>query len=117
MRTAWRATTSPRRDRVMQKLSMLSRASARSVAVWHDLDFGGCLMSELAPVTGTPGAERHRGHCPGRESCAMISETLGQCPIFSVALLADLEAGLGRYQNLDAVRRADVVDLTVDHVG
>jgi hypothetical protein len=74
-------------------------------------------MSELAPITGTPVAARHRGHCPGRECCAVISEPLGQCLIFSVALLADLEAGLGRYQNLDAVRRADVVDLTVDHVG
>jgi hypothetical protein len=96
---------------------MLSRASARSVAVWHDLAFGGYLMSELGPVTGTPVAERHHGHCAVRESCAVMSAPLGQCLIFSTALLADLDSGLRRYQNLDAVRRADVVDLTVDHVG
>ncbi len=92
---------------------MLSRTSARSVAVWHDLGVGGYLMSELGPITGTPVAERHQGHCPGRESCAVIAEPLGQCLIFSVALLADLDAGLRRYQNLDAVRRADVVDLSL----
>lgn len=96
---------------------MLSSTSARPVAIWHDLAFSGYLVSDVGPITGTPIAERHYGHCRARESCAVIAEPLGGCLLFSTAALAELDAGLRRYQSFYAARRMDLIDLAVDHVG
>jgi hypothetical protein len=95
---------------------MLSSAPVKPVAVWHDLSFSGYLVSEIGPITGTPIADLSHHHCTDRDFCTVMHHSLGRCVLFSTALLAELDAGSCRYQNLHASRHADFVDLHVDHV-
>jgi hypothetical protein len=101
--------------RIERKI-VLPNTSEMPVAVWHDLSASGYLVSDLGQITGTPTADlHHHRDCPGR-SCAVLDQPLGRCLLFSTGLLAELDTGSGRYQNLYASRRGDFVDLSVDHV-
>jgi hypothetical protein len=97
---------------------MLPSAPATPVAIWHDLNFSGYLVSEIGPITGTPTADLHSRHCTNRDFCTVIHHPFGRCLLFSIALLDELDAGSCRYHNLRASRHtAHVVELHADHVG
>lgn len=77
---------------------MMSSAPINSVAVWHDLQFSGCLVSEFGLVIGTPTTHQRNRHCINRGFCTIIDQPLGRCVLCSTTLMAELEAGSCLYQ-------------------
>jgi hypothetical protein len=89
--------------------------SARPVAVWHDLDFAGYLVSELGRVEGLAMADRVHGHCPGREYCSIVA--LGRRLLFGATTAGDRADEAAHLQNFRVSQIGDLLTLSVDHAG
>jgi hypothetical protein len=109
-------TLPPELTRVMPTLASLVE-SKQPVAVWHDLESAGYLVSDLGMIDGTPVSEIHCGHCPGRDHCVSVREPLRRCLLFSSALLPNLDEESGLFLDFHARRRGELITIGVDHVG
>jgi hypothetical protein len=91
--------------------------SSRPVAVWHDLGFAGYLVSELGRVEGLAMADKAYGHCPQREYCSIVRDTLGRCLLFSAATAGLPADGAAHLHNFRVAQIGDLLTLSVDHAG
>jgi hypothetical protein len=87
------------------------------VLVWVD-DAAGLLMSDLGPVDNGCFARVHSGHCPGRHQCVMLDRAPGPRLLFGSELMSELDDEAGIYLETHAKHlEADLISITVDHVG
>ena len=87
------------------------------VSVW--LDGGtGQLMSDLGPVDNTCFARVQSGHCPERHQCVALDRAPGPRLLYGSELMSELDDEKGIYLETHAKQlEADLISITVDHVG
>lgn len=90
---------------------------AEPVAVWTDYE-NNLLMSDLGSVDTTCFARICGGHCPGRDQCVMLDRAPGPRLLLGSELMSEIDDEKGIYLDTHAKRvGADVISITVDHVG
>lgn len=85
------------------------------VAVW--VDGSGRLMSDLGSVDTQCHATVRARHCPTRPQCVLLHRAPGPRLLFG-ELMSELDDEAGIYLETHAKRLdADLISITVDHVG
>lgn len=85
------------------------------VAVW--IDESGRLMSDLGSVDTQCHATVRAAHCPQRPQCVLLHRAPGPRLLFG-ELMSELDDEAGIYLETHAKRLdADLISITVDHVG
>jgi hypothetical protein len=86
------------------------------VSVWFDE--AGQLMSDLGPVDRNCVVRVISGHCPERHQCVLLYRAPGPRLLYGSELMSELDDERGLYLETHAKQlEADLISITVDHVG